>query len=546
MDVTRREFLELGGAAALRFGGLGAGGVLLGESALAHAAALGEGALSHDPSASDQALAEAALLGAAAVPLDSLSLVSVAASSKVGRYGPAPTRSKHYGSSDWYLSAPGVLWRSIAGLADDGDPVAYLRRLAGVGGTVLIKPNWVEHQYWTSAKITHPTMVWAMAAMAAEAVGPRGHVWVAEATAAPSSLPIIVRQSGSAKVAAAQRSHGLPVRVIDLNSRSHGRYSIYLGGRSRFAGFSQIVYDGHSGSMGRIGQGRVGRYLIARPVIKADLVIDFAKAKVHCSAGVTLAMKNLLGIVPSDDGPYGDGRTKDVPHYSSAEKARGRAGIFLNNATIGRSMADLAAIARYVARDGSVQRRPQRHLLSVIDGIVAGEASQFKPRPARTGWVAAGLDPVAVDHVATRCMGFDPVKVRSLAASRGGRLVLGTNDPRRVALVYSGPGTFGGYFGRRRALDAEQARIRWGDRIDLGRFSLGHVYLSRPDALTIEARTETGVATVRLEYVISGKRWAHALARVQPGLWRGTVPVGAERLRLVCLDRHFNVVTRGL
>jgi uncharacterized protein (DUF362 family) len=526
MDMTRRDFLTLGGTAAAGF----ATGHLLGVSPL---------------DLCEPETAMAMEVGAQVVPLDKLSVVSVAASGRVRKYGGSPTRYWAYSNSNWSFSAAGVLWKAIAALDDGGDPIAYLRRLVKPGGTVLIKPNWVEPSYWQRAKITHPSLVWAMAAMAAEAVGPSGKVIVGEGPASAFHWSAIVRGTNSHRTLAAQRRNGLPVWLADLNSRKSGWRKINLGNYSRFAGSGSVYYDGHSKSMSKMGYGKVGRYLLSSAVTRADLVIDFAKAKIHCSAGVTLALKNFLGVVPSNDGPYNDWRTKDVPHYSAYERSRGAKGIYLYNDTIGKTMADVHALARYVARDGSLQRTPQRNLLCIIDGIQVGGYSQHQPRPAGRGWIIAGQDPVACDHVGTRCMGFDPRKVHSLRAAKSGRLGLGTGDPKRVAVVYSGPGRFEKYFTRARRVQAEQVKAHWGHIIDLGRFDPGWVRAYRMSDTRVAFKGRPGLA-VRLEYEANGHRYAQALRYVRTGVWAGEVPLNATKERIVAIDRHFNVAVRGV
>jgi len=548
-NLSRRRFLELAGAtaaAALAGQVLGCRATPLGGRGDAGDRAAEPGA---DASGTPQGVGDASTgsldsyLKRSAVPFSKLSVVSVAADPIVTRYGPSPIALPDVPGEAWLGSAPGLLWNALAGLADDGDPIAFLRTLVPAGGTVLIKPNWVEPSYWYNGKITHPTLVWQMAAMAAAAVGPEGHVLVAEGTAEASDWGPIVRYTGSDHTVAGQRANGLPVRLVDLDAARNRRLSVYLGRLSRFASSSQVYFDAHSGRMGRLGDGRVGRYLIARPVIDADLVIDFAKAKIHCSAGVTLGLKNLLGVVPANDGPYGDNASKDVPHSSADERAEGH--VLVANRTLGYSMADLAAVTTYVARDGSVQRKAQRNVLYVVDGIVSGGNYQHNPTPKLTGWVAASRDPVALDHVGTRCLGFDVGKVLSLTPAERGTLHLGTANPSRLAVVYSGPGSFGGYFTIARKVRAEQVKARWGSLIDLGRYTVGAYTLLRPDAETVELRAAK-VTAARVEYSAGGHRWAARLSLVRPGVWRGAIPAGAEHPRLVAFDSHLSMLTRVL
>ena len=51
---------------------------------------------------------------------------------------------------------------------------------------------------------------------------------------------------------------------------------------------------------------------------------------------------------------------------------------------------------------------PQRKFFSIIDGIIGGEKEgPLTPSPKKCGVLIAGFNPIAVDLVATRLMGFD-------------------------------------------------------------------------------------------------------------------------------------------
>ena len=469
-------------------------------------------------------------------PLADLSTVSVAADPAARDY-PSLTSLADFDRHP----AVALLNRALERLYE-GSPVEYLRSLVPRGGTILIKPNWVEPSSWASGKITHPALVLAVARIASEALGAEGRVLIGEATSEGPDLPRVLAATGferALRALTAQRSDSdrAPIRIVDLNGASAGRMSVKLDTLSRFAPYGGVVYDAHGKPMG---DGRVGTYLLSRPVLDADLIIDMAKAKVHSSAGVTLALKNLVGVVPSADGPYGDDSLKDVPHFSARDVAAGRRSV--GNGTIGRTIADLHAAAAYVGRDGSVQRKVQRKLLCIIDGVVSGQRSQFTPEPVETGWIVAGRDPVAVDHVATRCMGFDPGRVTSLKPSTTGTLGLGTAEPGRVRVVYDGPGVFSGYFSKARRLEPEHVRAEWGDTIALATFDIGQPHVVKNGDMLIVA-TRADQAIVRLE---TGGRFAQ-FPKSEDGSFR--IPLPGDRmgdLRLVVMDRHFNRLDQPL
>lgn len=121
-------------------------------------------------------------------------------------------------------------------------------------------------------------------------------------------------------------------------------------------------------------------------------IISVPKLKLHRMAGVTLSLKNLMGVV----------KPKGQIHRHLNEK-----------------IADLASVAR-----------PR---LTVVDGIVAGEGHETAGKPVEMDLVIAGLDPVAVDAVGATVMGFDPLQAKHipLAAEKG----LGICDIDRIRIV---------------------------------------------------------------------------------------------------------------
>jgi len=151
-----------------------------------------------------------------------------------------------------------------------------------------------------------------------------------------------------------------------------------------------------------------------------DVFVSIAKMKEHATTGITLAMKNCFGITPCTI--YGQGSPADEPglaptggrspfHYGNRQPARPsppendpatpREGGY----RVPRVVADLVAA------------RPIH--LSVIDGIesmTVGEGPWIRGvQRISPGVLAAGLNPVTTDAVATALMGFDPMADRGAA-----------------------------------------------------------------------------------------------------------------------------------
>jgi uncharacterized protein (DUF362 family) len=82
----------------------------------------------------------------------------------------------------------------------------------------------------------------------------------------------------------------------------------------------------------------------------------------------------------------------------------------------------------------SIQKEIHPGLFAVMDGTTAGDgAGPRMVRPVVKNVILASADQVAIDAVAARLMGFDPLAIKyiRLAHERG----LGTGDPRQIELV---------------------------------------------------------------------------------------------------------------
>ncbi len=119
---------------------------------------------------------------------------------------------------------------------------------------------------------------------------------------------------------------------------------------------------------------------------RADLIVSLPKMKTHHWAGVTLAMKNLFGVMPG----VAYGWPKNVLHHAG----------------IPGSILDINAAVR-----------PH---LAIVDGIVGMEGDgPIMGSPIDSGVLVFGANLPAVDATATRLMGIDPWRVEFLARASG-------------------------------------------------------------------------------------------------------------------------------
>jgi uncharacterized protein (DUF362 family) len=419
------------------------------------------------------------------------------------------------------------------------------------GDTVLIKPNLVDDSAWERGQTTHPAFLRATIDFAAKACQPGGRVILGEGPWAAGVFDRVVCNTGiQAMVEHLAQAHGVPVVLRDLNKCSRQTAPLVdLGPHSALNLVSRKWLDAHYKQMTREGDPGVGRYWIAPDVLQADVVISVPKAKVHCSGGITATMKNMLGLIPAWDGPYEKAQLKDCAHASDVDMAQGKRGKYLNNDTIWRSMADLNRILLYADRAGAMQPSRQRRYLTIVDGIVAAEKSQYKPHPRPLGTVIIGADPVTCDAITARVMGFDPRKLRSVTQPE--QVLSHSLGPWRAGevqvLTSWGSGLNAVY---RTALTPELGVFSWEGQIEAGDFDPPEIQSITWDAtgqaLRVQVRDRAGTGYVRIAYELDGQRLIQALALgagdACAGEWRLPFPAGTvvQEGELLVGDLLFN------
>ena len=135
-------------------------------------------------------------------------------------------------------------------------------------------------------------------------------------------------------------------------------------------------------------QGKVCReFNIIAPLVQADLIINLPKLKTHAMTTLSGGVKNLLGSVP--------GLQKPELHFRFPQREP-FAGMLVD-------------LAQCVA--------PQ---VTLLDGVVAMEGDgPAGGEPKYTGYTLASRDPFALDLLACRLMGLDPMAAATVAESIG-------------------------------------------------------------------------------------------------------------------------------
>lgn len=194
------------------------------------------------------------------------------------------------------------------------------------------------------------------------------------------------------------------------------------------------------------------RYLVAKQVIDADVVINLPKLKTHKKAGITCALKNLIGIngnkeyLPhhrlggknlGGDCYPGNSRVKRALEYAADQQnlsdsgAMGRVwsgvatqltrvlnvmgdnlgieGSWSGNDTIWRTGLDLNRILLYGNVDGAMSSTPRRRVIHLADAVVAGQGDgPLAPQPLYLGLLFGGNNAAAVDWFGARLLAYDP------------------------------------------------------------------------------------------------------------------------------------------
>jgi uncharacterized protein (DUF362 family) len=223
------------------------------------------------------------------------------------------------------------------------------------------------------------------------------------------------------------------------------------------------------------------QYLVAKEVVEADVIINLPKLKTHKKAGITCALKNLIGIngnkeyLPHhriggataggdcypDRSPlkraieftadqenmtaslaaagvwHGIGKQLDRVARRLLGDQLGVEGSWSGNDTIWRTCLDLNRILLYGRADATMSHEPQRQVLHVVDAIVAGQGDgPLSPQPLPLGLLLAGQNAAAVDWVGALLLGYEPERVAIVREAFGNfSRALTSFAPEDVALL---------------------------------------------------------------------------------------------------------------
>ena len=227
------------------------------------------------------------------------------------------------------------------------------------------------------------------------------------------------------------------------------------------------------------GKGR-HRYLVARDVLEADVVINLPKLKTHKKAGITCALKNLIGIngnkeyLPhhriggtelGGDCYPGDSRVKRMLEYAADQQnltdsgtvgrvwggvatqlnrvlhlmgdSLGIEGSWIGNDTIWRTGLDLNRVLLFGETDGSMSSETRRTVVHLADAVIAGQGDgPLSPQPLPLGLLFAGNNAACVDWFGAMLLGYDPRRLPIVREAFGEfRWPISTARPEDITLL---------------------------------------------------------------------------------------------------------------
>lgn len=363
-----------------------------------------------------------------------------------------------------------------------------LGRLISPGDTVLIKPNMVMDVNGSGegedCLYTNPAVVAAVLDYAYIALQGEGSILVGDAPMQECCFEKLINESGYAALIEWCRDKygGIDIQLIDFRELKSAvvngihKYDfspvsmgkvIDLAEQSEFAGMGRYkekhirITNYDPDILRRHHNSQKHEYYVSGYVLQADVIINMPKPKTHRKAGVTIALKNLVGI---------NARKEYLPHhtngsikeggdeylnksffkkimnkcldYRNREAMKNRAhaalawdflrkmnavlakytakdwhleGSWYGNNTISKTILDLNKILFYADKQGIMQDKKQRKYLIVADMIISGEREgPVMPSPKDVGIIAAGENPVDFDRVIARLMGADISKIPTL------------------------------------------------------------------------------------------------------------------------------------
>ena len=350
---------------------------------------------------------------------------------------------------------------------------------------ILIKPNLVMHKngagFGEECLYTSPSLVAAIIPYIYKALNGKGKITIADAPMQSCDFQKLIEDSGYKELVQYYKNKGINIELKDLrgliskeengvlkqeiSSENSGGVIVDLGKNSEHAKLDKKqlrkirITNYNPDELLQHHNINKHEYFIAKEALEADVIIDMPKPKAHRKAGVTISLKNFVGI---------NTRKEYLPHHRFGDKKHGgdeyeknslllkissrlldlrnmlqykkmyildkiinkisniceradkkffskeqnREGSWHGNDTIWRTIIDINRIIKYADKEGKLCDTPQRKIFAIADMIIVGEKEgPLLPSPKYGGIIAMGEDLVCFDEVVATILGLDINKI---------------------------------------------------------------------------------------------------------------------------------------
>ena len=377
------------------------------------------------------------------------------------------------------------------------------------GDWVVVKPNLVKESKesdpneWESV-IVSPYVLWQLCEYVCKCLDGKGRLTICDAPQSDSSIEKIKeRLNVDENINRLKEKYNINIDFIDLRkymfhningvikSRKElpgdpnksirfqlGKNSLFYGyrGEGKYYGAD---YDTEEVNKHHNGENQ--EYLVSATPILADVFISVAKMKTHKKTGVTLCLKNLVGINadknwlphhtcgdPSSGGDQFPNNTVDkklegklsemvrsaafslpfLSHIFALCRKLGakifgdgsntiRSGNWWGNDTTWRMVLDLNKCLLYGDTSGTLNKNKRKRYYGIIDGLIGMEGiGPMQGDPVKSNVIIGGTDPAVIDAVGARFMGFDWRKIPVIReAFKNDDFPISSTDMNDVILV---------------------------------------------------------------------------------------------------------------
>lgn len=371
---------------------------------------------------------------------------------------------------------------------------------------VLIKPNFVSHKNPTGdieCLTTHVSIIRAVLDYVLIALDGTGEVIVGDAPIQSCDFEQLMTNGNYEKLQEFYHSQGEIIRIIDFRGTTTKRGEkgeLHQTKTSR--GREKAVRVNIGKDSAHYGQSKENKlritnytpesltkhhfqdtheYLIDADVLDADVIINLPKPKTHRKAGMTGALKNMIGVnvekeylphhkqgsvqTGGDEYPTASFSKALISHLNISKDRKSiekeyrwmpflngavriinvlrkpaliinkradiKEGSWSGNDTIWRTICDVNRIVRYSNKRGELEPTIQRKVITIADMITAGVGEgPLMPSPLHMGCIVVGSNAVDVDRAIASLMGFKKEMIPSINnATFGERYLLCTDEP---------------------------------------------------------------------------------------------------------------------